>query len=48
MGKSKKTIPVYDYDKYGLLYQVNKPLSDNDKNLLIKLSEMIKNKSKDK
>jgi len=48
MGKSKKTIPVYAYDKYGLLYQINKPLSDNDKNLLIKLSEMIKNKSKDK
>jgi len=48
MAKEKKQKPVYAYDKYGLLYQVNKPLSDNDKNLLINLAEMIKNKSKDK
>jgi len=48
MGKSKKTIPVYAYDKYGLLYQINKPLSDNDKNLLTKIAEIVKNKSKDK
>ena len=44
MPKKTKTQPIYDVDKYGLLYQVNKPLSENDKVLLEKLKEVIKNK----
>jgi len=46
MAKEKKQNPVYAYDKYGLLYQVNKPLSDNDKELLKQISNIIKNKNK--
>lgn len=46
MVKEKKQKPVYAYDKYGLLYQVNKPLSDNDKELLKQISNIIKNKNK--
>ena len=40
----KKKQPIYDIDKYGLLYQVNKPLSENDKALLAKLKQVVTNK----
>jgi hypothetical protein len=44
MSKKKKETPIYELDKYGLLYQVNKPLSENDERLL----ELIKKLSEDK
>ena len=47
MSKKKKEQPIYQTDKYGLLYQVNKPLSENDKNLLEQLKQLtLKNKKK--
>jgi hypothetical protein len=46
MKKPKKEKPVYAYDKYGLLYQVNKPLSENDKALLENLGKIMKKNNK--
>lgn len=40
----KQPTPIYDIDKYGLLYQVNPKLSENDKALLAKLKQVRVNK----
>ena len=46
--KNKKVKPIYATDKYGMTYQVNKPLSDNDKELLKQLAEMVKKREEKK
>lgn len=45
MKKSKQT-PVYAIDKYGLLYQTNKPLSEKDKSLINKIKQSLSLKKK--
>ena len=47
MKKQKKQKPNYVTDKYGLLYNVNESLSDNDKALIKQLSEMLKKRSEE-
>lgn len=39
--KKKNPKPIYETDKYGLMYQVNKPLSENDKKLIEQLKQLM-------
>lgn len=39
--KKKKHKPNYQTDKYGLLYDANKPLSKNEQEILKTLHEML-------
>lgn len=43
--KKKKQKPNYQTDKYGLLYDTNKQLSENDREILKTLHEMVKNRT---
>ena len=45
MGTKKKVKPIYGVDKYGLLYQINKPLSENDKDILKTLLKITEKKN---
>jgi len=44
MKKQKKQKPNYVVDKYGMMYDENKVLSEHDKTKLKQLLEMLKKK----
>lgn len=44
--KKKKTKPNYQTDKYGLMYDANQQLSDNDREILKTLKDMLVNRAK--
>jgi|LakMenE18May11ns_1017448.scaffolds.fasta_scaffold9838232_2 hypothetical protein len=44
MKKQKKHKPNWVQDKYGMLYDANAPLSENDKNILKLLAESLAKK----
>lgn len=44
----KKHKPHWIKDKYGMLYDVNAPLSENDKNILKMLAESLVKKIEEK
>ena len=46
MSKKKKEKPIYEYDKYGMLYRVNPELSERDKNLLKQIQQSLTLKNK--
>ena len=44
--KKTKQKPNYQTDKYGLLYDTNKQLSENDREILKTLQKIVNNKNK--